>query len=121
MHDPQSCARQHRHDRLGHHRHVDGYPVPGHHAEFGERVGGPTDLVFELGVGDRARVTDWLTLPVDGDALTVAGFDVPVHAVVGDVEFSTDEPLGDRGAGPVQNLGEGGVPGQSVRLGGPER
>ena len=120
MHDTQSCARQHRHDRLGHHRHVNGYPVAGDQAEVGERVGGLTDIVFELGVGDRAGVPDRFALPVDGDAFTVAGFDVPVDAVVGDVEFSADEPLRDWGARPVQNIGEGGVPGQPVRLCGPE-
>src|SRR5215211_7851295 len=44
-----------------------------------------------------------------------------VDAVVGDVELATDEPLGDRGLGPVEDLVERGVPGQPVGLLRPER
>ena len=40
MHDTEPRARQHRHDGLGDHRHVDGDPVTGDHTEVGERVGG---------------------------------------------------------------------------------
>jgi hypothetical protein len=32
---------------------------------------------------------------MNGDPITVAGFDVAVHAVVGDVELAADAPLGE--------------------------
>ena len=76
---------------------------------------------LQLGVGDVAAVADGFALPVDRDPVAVAGLDVAVDAVVGDVELAADEPLGDRRVGPVQHLGERCVPGQPVGLLGPER
>ncbi len=110
VHGAQPRTGQHRDDGLGHHRHVDGHPVAGLQAEFGEGVGSLGHLVLELRVGDVAGVADGLALPVDGDAVSVAGLDVAVDAVVGDVELAADEPLGDGCLGPVEHLGEGGVP-----------
>ncbi len=121
MHHAEAGARQHRHDRLGHHRHVDRHPVAGDQAEFGEVVGGLADLVLELRVGQRAAVADRLALPVDRDPIAVALLDVAVHAVVGDVELAADEPLRDRCAGPVQHLVERRLPGQPLGLSAPER
>jgi hypothetical protein len=40
-------------------------------------------------------------------------FDVPIDAVVGDVELTADEPLGERRL-PVERLFEGRVPGQPL-------
>ena len=121
MHDAQPGAGQHGHYCLGHHRHIDGHPVAGHQTETAQCVGGPADLILELGVGDRASVTDGLTLPVNGDPFTVTRLDMPIHAVVGDVESAADEPLRYRSVGEVQDFGKGGVPGQPVGLFGPER
>ena len=58
-------------------------------------VGGLADLALEVGVGDRpgvARLAD----PVERDLVAEAALDVPVDAVVGDVELAADEPLGER-------------------------
>ena len=121
MHDAQSCARQHRHDGFGHHRHIDGHSVAGDQAQFGEGVGGPAHFVFELGVGDAPGFAERFALPVQRDPIAVAGLDMAVYAVVGDVDFAADEPFRHRGIGVVQNIGERGVPGQSVGLLGPER
>ena len=120
VHRAQPGARQHRDDRLGHHRHVDRHPVTGPQAEVGQRVGGAAHLVLEFGVGDRAGVVHRLTDPVDRHAVAVAGLDVAVDAVVRDVELAADEPLGERGIRPVEYVGERGVPGQPVGLLGPE-
>ncbi len=112
-------AGEHRHRRLGDHRQVDRDPVALGHAQLGERVGGPGDLVLELGVGDRAAVAG-LALEVDRDPVAVPGLDVPVHAVVGDVEFAVGEPLGERSVGPIERLGGLLGPAQALRLGRPE-
>ena len=61
-----------------------------------------------------------LALEVDGDAVAVAGFDVPVHAVVRDVELAVLEPLRERRVGPVERLGRLRGPGQAACLLGPE-
>jgi hypothetical protein len=117
----QSRAGQDRDDGLGDHRHVDRDAVAGDQAEFGQRVGGLAHFGQQIAVGQRAFLADPLTLPVDRDALAVAGFDVPVHAVVGDVQFAASEPFGKRPRRPVQHLRERGVPREPVGLFGPER
>ena len=88
-------AGQHRDRQLGDHRHVDGDPVAGRDAQLEQGVGGLADLALEVGVGDRpgvARLAD----PVVRDLVAEAALDVPVDAVVGDVELAADEPLGER-------------------------
>jgi hypothetical protein len=57
----------------------------------------------EVGVGDVGLLA-LLAAPVEGDAVAVAGLDVTVDAVVGDVELAAYEPLGERGVGPVEHL-----------------
>src|SRR5690606_29354113 len=56
-----------------------------------------------------------------GDAVAVSGLDVPVEAVVGDVEAPVGEPAREGRVVPVEHLREGGVPVQEfARLVGPE-
>src|SRR5690606_1615438 len=102
-------AGQHGHDGLGDHRHVDGDPVACGQAELGEVVGGLGHLGEQVAVGEGAGVARF-ALPVDGDLVAVAVLDVAVEAVVGDVELPVGEPAGHGGVGPVQDLGERGVP-----------
>ena len=68
---------------------------PGPDAELLERVGRLADLALEVAEGERpgvARLAD----PVVGDLVAEAALDVPVDAVVGDVELAAGEPLGER-------------------------
>ncbi len=116
---PDAGDSEHCGDRLGDHRHVDRDAVAVTDAQTLEHVGGPLDLVGQLGIGDAALVAR-LTLPQQCDAVAVAGLDVPVEAVVGDVELAVGEPLRERWVRPVQHLGERGVPVQAARLLGPE-
>src|SRR3712207_564230 len=117
---PDAGAGQHRDDRLGDHRHVDGDAVAGVDAELDQGVGGLADLVLELGVGDGPGVAR-LALPVVGDLVPVAVLDVPVHAVVGDVELAADEPLGEGRVAPVEDLVPLLGPGEPAALLRPER
>ena len=85
-----------------------------------QRVGRLAHLVLELGVGDRAGVVLGLALPVVGHLVAVTVLDVPVDAVVGDVELAADEPLRERLVRPVEDLGPLLRPGQPLGLLGPE-
>ena len=104
MRGAEAGAGQHRDHDLGDHRHVDRDPVALLHAELGECVGGPGDLVEQVGVGDVAGVVGRLADPVDRDLVTVAGVDVAVDAVDGGVDGAADEPLREGRVGPVEDL-----------------
>ena len=116
----QPGAGQHRHDRLGDHRHVDRDPVTGLDAQVDQGVGGLGDLVLQLGVGDVALVVDRLTDEVQRDPVPTAGLDVPVDAVVRRVQLPADVPLGEGRVVPVEDAVPAGVPGQALGLFGPE-
>ena len=118
--DAQACAGQHRHHGFGDHRQVDRDAVAGHQTQIRQGVGGFAHLGQEIAVGQGAVVADPLALPMDGDPVAVARFDVAVHAVVGDVEFAVGEPFGKRPLRPVQHLGKRCGPRQPVGLLGPE-
>ena len=51
-----------------------------------QRVGEPLDVAMQVGVGDVARLA-LLAVPVEGDAVAVAGLDVAVDAVVATLSF----------------------------------
>ncbi len=98
-------AGEHRDDRLRDHRQVDRDPVSGLDPEFGECVRRLRHLGEELGIRQRPGVPG-LAFEVDGHPVAVAGEDMPVEAVVRDVELSVGEPLGERRVRPVEHLGE---------------
>ena len=104
MRSSQSGTGEHRDRRLGDHRHVDRDPVALANAQFRQGVCGPAHLTFEIGVGDRAGVAG-LPFPVQGHLVPVPSLDMPVDAVVADVERTTDEPSREGAFRPVQHLG----------------
>ena len=113
-------AGEHRRDRLRDHRHVDRDPVARADAELGQGVGGLTDQLLQLGVGDVARLALTIADPVVRDLVAEARLDVTVEAVHRRVELAAHEPL-RVGQLPLQ----GGVPlllpAQPLRLLLPER
>jgi len=56
----------------------------------------------QVGVGDVALLA-LLTAPVVGDLAALAGLDVPVDAVVTDVDLAVREPLVERRIGVVED------------------
>ena len=103
---------QHCDGQLGDHRQVDRNPIAGLHAQFAQGVRRPTDLGLQVAIGDRpgiARLAD----PVIGNLLPEAPLHVPIDAVVGDVEATAGEPLGERQV-PFQGLLEGREPGDPL-------
>ena len=117
VHGADARDGEHGDDGLGDHGQVDGDAVAGLDAEAGEQVRGALHLGRELGIADVAAVAG-LALPVDGDAVAVAGEHVPVEAVVGDVQLAVLEPGRERRVGPVEGLRERLVP---VQLAGDDR
>ena len=101
-------AGEHGDRCLGDHRQIDVDPVAAADAEGAENIREPADLFEELGVGDGPGVAR-LTLPVDGDALAETVADVPIEAVLGDVESPALEPPRVREV-PVEHGVEGLLP-----------
>jgi hypothetical protein len=86
-------AGEHRDRELGDHPHVDPDRSALLDAELLEGVGDADDLGLEIGEGDRPPLVLRLALPVVGDLVAVPGLDVPVDAVVRDVQLAADVPL----------------------------
>ena len=95
-------AGEHRDNDLGNHRQVDPDHIALRHAEVLQRAGEALDLPEQLGVGDVA-LGAVLAAPVKRDALAAPRLDVPVEAVVGDVELAADEPFVERRIGVVEH------------------
>ena len=112
-------AGQHGHRRLRHHGQVDAHPVALRHPEPLERVREAADLAVELQVGERRAPRPGLALPDDGRLVPAPGWQVPVEAVLREVELPAHEPLRE-GRLPVEDLVPGLVPGEGLRLLGPE-
>ena len=108
-------AGEHRDDDLGNHREEDPDHVPPADAEVLQAVGQALHVAVQVGVGDVAFLA-LLAPPVVGDALAEPGFDVPIQAVVGDVERAVGEPRHERRLGLVEHRAEGRVP---VQFAGP--
>jgi hypothetical protein len=85
-------AREHGDGGLGHHGQVDGDAVAPLDPVPLERRREPIDLAVEVPIGQGAGVAG-LTLPDEGGLGAAGGGDVPVQAVVGDVELAAHEPL----------------------------
>ncbi len=120
MRQSEPGAGQHRNDRLGNHRHIDGDPVARFEPEFGQIVCGAGNFGEEVGVGNVAGVARF-ALPMDGDLVAVPVEHMAIHAVVGDIELAVDEPLRDGRVTPVEHPRPGLLPVQAIGLFGPER
>ena len=101
VHCAESGNGQHGDHGLGNHRQVDGDAVTHTHTKTSQHVCGLLDISSQLGVRDVSTVAG-LTLPVDGDPVTVAVFHVAVETVICDVEFAIVKPLCDGGLAPVE-------------------
>ena len=74
----------------------------------------------QRGIGDGPGLVGRIPDPVERHPIPVAGFDMTVDAVVGGIEPTTDEPLGE-GQVPLEDLVPMSLPGQSLGLFGPPR
>ena len=86
-------AGEHRHGQLGDHPHVDRDLRPLADAELLQRVREADDLALQLCVCELAPLVRGLALPEVGHPVAEPGLDVPVDAVVRDVELAAEIPL----------------------------
>ena len=107
----------------GNHGHVDGDAIAGLDAERLQRVGEAAYALVQIGIGEANRRAVF-GFPEQRGPRGVLG-EVPVDAIVGDVELAADEPLGvgqipfERALGrlePVEELGLLGPEGLGVAL-----
>jgi hypothetical protein len=95
VHGADARAGQHRDRRLGDQREVDPHAITLLHAEGLEDVREGPDLAGQLPVGQRAPVAR-LAFPDDRRLVAPRAAEVPVDAVLCDVQLAADEPLGVR-------------------------
>ena len=106
---PDQRARQHRHNRFGHHGHVDRDAVALADALLAKAIGKLRHHLAKLAVGDAPHLAAAvvalarLAFPEERDLVTASKFDLAVHAVDGRVGLAADEPLG-KGWLPFQHL-----------------
>ena len=106
-------AGEHRDRQLGNHPHVDADRRSLADAEALERICEADDLTLEVGERQRPALVGRLPLPVVGDLVAEARLDVPVDAVVRDVELAAEVPLRVREL-PLEELVEGLEPGDAL-------
>ena len=113
-------AGEHRHRGLRDHRHVEGDAVPLAGAERLEAVRHRDDLAVELAVADRPAGAGFVAFEQEGGLIRAAG-EVPVHAIVAEVEHPVLEPFDVDGVErPVGDARGELVPIDPPRLAGPE-
>ena len=100
----QARAGEHRHHRLGHHRHVDDDAVSLGDAQATQGAGEAGHLVPQLAVADRAHFPGQGAVPDQGRLLPAALFDVQVDGVEASVELAAAEPAIEGRVRPVEHL-----------------
>ena len=108
VHRADAGAGEHGDGGLGHHGQVDEDAVAGLDAVALEDVGEAADLVVKLFVGEgalfaRLAGSGGLAFPDQRGLVGAGGAQVPVEAIVADIELAADEPLGV-GLLPFQHL-----------------
>ncbi len=118
VHRADSRAGKHRDHRLGHHRHVNRHAVAGFHAQPCQRVRKFADPLVQFRVRELNR-RSILGLPHQRRLVPVF-LQVPIQAVVRDIQLPAHEPLRVRQI-PFQGLHRRLEPLDQLRLLGPER
>ena len=85
-------ASEHGIGGFGDHRQIDGDTVAFLHAVLFQHIGKAADLVMQLLVGDFLVVIGIITFPDDG-GLVRSLFQMPIDAVIRDVEHAIFEPF----------------------------
>ena len=103
-------AGEHRHQRLGNHRHVEDDAVTLADPARREAAGEAGDAVAELGIGDRRLRSGDRQVVEDRPPVAVARLDVAVDGVPAGVAHAVGEPAVEGGAAVVERLDGGSDP-----------
>ena len=126
MNGADARAREHRDCRFWHERHVNGHAVAALHAELLQHVRELLHLDVEVPIGECATIAR-LAFPDDCRFVASRRLDVPVDAIVRNIDLAADEPSCARrvpledfvpATEPVQRLGRLGPVGLGVLRGG---
>src|SRR6186997_1790760 len=91
--DPSTA--EHGNRELRRHRHVNGNAVSLFNPQLLKDVRELANFTVQLGIRQRLRVAG-LAFPKNGHAVTEASRQITVQAVIRNVSFSSDKPLGER-------------------------
>ena len=89
---PDPSAGQHRDRQLRDHRHVQRHAVAGLHSEFLQNIRELANFAMQILISQHARVARF-ALPDDRSLVLVGAEQMPVEAVVRQIEFATDKPF----------------------------
>ena len=111
VNDTKPRASEHSDGQLGNHGHMDGDAVTGlERREIAEHRGDLVDALVEFLVGDNRHGFAFGFGDEDQRGLVLVFREVPVDAVVADVEFAADEPFPEGRVRSVQGFAPGLVP-----------
>ncbi|MNJ45631.1 hypothetical protein D3C77_407370 [compost metagenome] len=120
VHRTDTGTGEHRHGRLGHHRHVDDHPVALLHAQRTQQPGQARHFVAQLGIGEGLLAAGHRRVVDQRRLLTAALLDLMIQGQVATVQAPVGKPL----MGAIGVFTEGierlAVPGQAIGLFGPE-
>src|SRR6478752_4170397 len=90
-----ACALEHRDRRFWYARHVDGHAIAATNAQLFQNVRELLHFDEEVPVGERTPVSR-LPLPHERRFVPSRRIDMPIDAIVRNIDFATEEPLGTR-------------------------
>jgi hypothetical protein len=114
-------TREHRHDRLRHHRHVQDDTVALRHAELRESTGETRDVVAEMAICVRPDAVGHRRVVDERDLIGSSVRDVTVERVMARVQLAAGEPPCERLVRPIEDLVRRRVPIDRFRRLRPER
>ncbi|OQA51889.1 MAG: hypothetical protein BWY45_03279 [Euryarchaeota archaeon ADurb.Bin294] len=86
------CAGKHGYNKLRDAWHVDTDPIPFLHAKRFQGIAKPHDILVKLVIGKNPFFTIF-PCPEDGDFVSPVIIDMPLQAVVGNIQVCAGEPV----------------------------
>jgi hypothetical protein len=120
VHRADACTGEHRHDRLGHHRHVDHDAIAAVYALCRERPGQAGDAIAQLAITEPHHRAGYRAVVDERGLFAASLLDVAVERVVTGIDPSTAEPSIEWCAGGIEYRVPAALPVQRFSLLTPE-
>ena len=118
MHRADARAGQHGDRRFGNHRQINNDAIAFVDLVSLQHIGEPANFVMQLLISQRPFLAR-LAFPDDGRFVPARAVEMSIQAILGDVQFSADEPFGERRF-PLQDFFPRRAPNQFARLARPK-